>query len=343
MSFEAYILQEIENHPSLQPADIVKLCYQAAFGAEHLLSDLDAARSYLEKEYARTEACDVPLCEPISDNVCRINLGGWKSTAMPLEWLFKMFVSSASVRGGSEELFREYLETAEKVIYDKGIFSAALWNDFLCEYLKSGGAVHHSEEYRKNEKPAYRIAGRRFARLLPILQKVSAEKPSVIAIDGRAASGKSTMAADLVDILGAAVIHMDDFFLPPTLRTSQRLDTPGGNIHYERFIEEVLPHLSDPDGFSYRIFDCGIMELSGVRNVADSPVRIVEGSYSLHPAFGNYADITVFSDIEKYEQMRRILLRNGEKMAEMFRTKWIPLEENYFEHCLIPEKADIIL
>ncbi|MBS7324987.1 MAG: (d)CMP kinase, partial [Angelakisella sp.] len=38
---------------------------------------------------------------------------------------------------------------------------------------------------------------------------------SVIALDGRAAAGKSTLAAALAETLQAAVIHMDDFFLPP--------------------------------------------------------------------------------------------------------------------------------
>ena len=54
---------------------------------------------------------------------------------------------------------------------------------------------------------------------------------SVIALDGRAAAGKSTLAAALAETLQAAVSHMDDFFLPLALRTPQRLAQPGGNIH----------------------------------------------------------------------------------------------------------------
>ena len=46
---------------------------------------------------------------------------------------------------------------------------------------------------------------------------------SVIALDGRAAAGKSTLAAALAETLQAAVIHMDDFFLPLALRAPQRL------------------------------------------------------------------------------------------------------------------------
>ena len=38
---------------------------------------------------------------------------------------------------------------------------------------------------------------------------------AVIAIDGMAASGKSTLAARLAEELDGCVIHMDDFFLFP--------------------------------------------------------------------------------------------------------------------------------
>ena len=39
----------------------------------------------------------------------------------------------------------------------------------------------------------------------------------IIAIDGRCAAGKTTLAARLAKELGGDVIHMDDFFLPPAL------------------------------------------------------------------------------------------------------------------------------
>ena len=67
----------------------------------------------------------------------------------------------------------------------------------------------------------------------------ASDSPFIIAIDGRAASGKSTLAQQLGELLDADVIHMDDFFLPPSLRTKERLSEPGGNVHYERFAEEV--------------------------------------------------------------------------------------------------------
>ena len=46
-------------------------------------------------------------------------------------------------------------------------------------------------------------------------QQVRQDKPLLVAIDGRCASGKSTLAKDLQKQLDCNVIHMDDFYLQP--------------------------------------------------------------------------------------------------------------------------------
>lgn len=168
-------------------------------------------------------------------------------------------------------------------------------------------------------------------------------RPFIIAIDGRAASGKSTLAEQLSKLLDADVVHMDDFFLPPELRTEERLAEPGGNVHYERFCEEVLPYLGSSAAFSYRIFDCSKMDYSGERIIENKPIRIVEGAYSHHPKFGGYADLFVFSDVDAEEQLRRICLRNGEEKAQMFAKKWIPMEERYFAAFEIKEHTGDVI
>ena len=113
-------------------------------------------------------------------------------------------------------------------------------------------------------------------------------------------------------------------------------------MDYERFSAEVLPHLNDPQGFSYICFDCSQMALGAARTVSESNYRIVEGSYSNHPTFGDYADFKILCDIDPETQMQRILTRNGEELAEMFRNRWIPMEENYFTTFNIRDKADLI-
>lgn len=165
----------------------------------------------------------------------------------------------------------------------------------------------------------------------------------IIAIDGKSAAGKSTFANELRQVLNASVIHMDDFFLPLNLRTQERFNEPGGNIHYERFEKEVLPHLANEATFSYKIFDCRKMDYHGTRMIGKSKFRIVEGSYSCHPRFGDYADLKLFLDIEPEQQMNRILKRNGMAMAERFRREWIPYEEKYFKEYKIKEKSNLVL
>ena len=99
------------------------------------------------------------------------------------------------------------------------------------------------------------------------IKKLLAEKQHVVvAIDGMAASGKTTAAEQLTEQLGGEVIHMDDFFLPPEMRTEERLSQPGGNVHYERFMTEVAGNLSEGEPLTYGVFDCSsnILNVEGL-------------------------------------------------------------------------------
>ena len=349
MNIYKYIKSQLKLHPSMHPQDIIKLCYQAAFGAEHLLLDKERALKYFNDEYSSIPKKSELLYEQISPEIYRINLSAWKDSGMPSEWLFEMFVNSMKPVDNGQDTFFKYLNTFEENCDSLQLaFSFDEWLDFKTNYLKDGiRAIHHSQTYRDAEKPAYRIVNARFIRLLPLLQKASqittSNSAKVIAIDGRAASGKSTMADDLKLILGAGIVHMDDFFLPLSLRTPERFQTPGGNVHYERFREDVLPYISNDTAFSYRRFDCHIMDYNSTRFVNQSDWRVVEGAYSLHPILGDYADLKVFSTIDPEEQMMRIAKRNGAEMAERFRTTWIPMEEMYYEYYKIKDKCDLII
>lgn len=183
----------------------------------------------------------------------------------------------------------------------------------------------------------------RAQRVIEEYRKRSPVGTGVIALEGRSAAGKSTLAGELAALLGGAVVRMDDFFLPPALRTPQRLGTAGGNVHAERFAEEVLPHLRQGKPFGYRRFDCHVMDYAGVVEIPAVPVIIVEGAYSCHPLFGGYADLTVFCDIDPQEQERRIRARNGEVGWQIFRERWIPLEESYLKEYRIKENADLVV
>ena len=153
----------------------------------------------------------------------------------------------------------------------------------------------------------------------------------IVAIDGRCASGKTTLASELQKKLNCNVIHMDDIFLRPEQRTEERLAEIGGNVDYERFSEEVLKPLQANKEFEYRPFDCHTLDFKPAIRVVPNKITVIEGSYSCNPVFGKYYDINLFLDADKELQLMRIKTRNGEDALEIFKKKWIPSEEKYFE------------
>ena len=167
-------------------------------------------------------------------------------------------------------------------------------------------------------------------------------KPYVLlAIDGRCAAGKSSLAQILENKYMASVFHMDDFFLPHAQKTPNRLAQPGGNSDWERFEREVLLPLSNHKDFTYNAYNCHTGEMQQV-SAKIKPLSIVEGAYSLHPALSRYYDIKVFMDIAPDLQEARILQRNGEEMLKQFITRWIPLENAYIDSLDIKSQCDIV-
>lgn len=182
-----------------------------------------------------------------------------------------------------------------------------------------------------------------YAPLLAAMDEFLARQGHVrVAIDGRAASGKSTLAALLEARYDANVFHMDDYFLRPEQRTPQRYEEPGGNVDYERFAEEVLAGLDSGLPFTYRPFDTAIWQVGAPVTVEPKPVNVVEGSYSLHPTLRAGYDIKVFLDISPETQSQRVLKRNGEAKHRQFLEKWIPLEEKYFGAFHVREACDMV-
>ena len=308
-----FIAAQAALHPAMQPRDALKLCYQAAYGAEHLLSDQAAARDYLRRELLSCPAdANAPLAEAISPDTCRVNLSAWKAADLPEEWLWGMFLRSCAPRIDGDTRFSEAIDAVGAAAAQGELpFS---WTDWEAEWqaYRAGapGPVHHSEGYRAAEHPAYRVVSYRYVRALALVAGLDLSCRQIIALDGRCASGKTTLAKDAAELFGASAVHMDDFYLPLALRTEERLGTPGGNVHYERFLTDVIPALRP---------------------------------YSCHPALGDYMTLRAFSDIEPEEQQRRILLRNGEAGLRQFNARWIPLEEKYIAALRIRERAQIIL
>ena len=173
------------------------------------------------------------------------------------------------------------------------------------------------------------------------LKKKREQGRVLVAIDGRCAAGKTTLARELGLRLSCPVIHMDHFFLRPEQRTRERLATPGENVDHERFLDEVLLPIRRGEAAVYRPFDCHTMGFVDPIRVESSEIAVIEGSYSCHSALFEYYDLRVFLTLSPEEQRKRIEERNGKEALESFVERWIPLEERYFSAFDIECRCDL--
>ena len=182
-----------------------------------------------------------------------------------------------------------------------------------------------------------------FDKLSALISDKLQTPPVVVAIDGRCGAGKTTIAKKLETKFGCNVIHVDDFFLTPEKRTSERLAIPGGNADVERILSEVILPLKSEKPFSYRPYDCHAQSFGEPVNIIPHKLTVIEGSYSCHPELWDYYDMRVFVDIDSKTQLERIRKRNGTDAVKVFEERWIPLEEQYFDAFSIKERCDVVV
>ncbi len=184
-----------------------------------------------------------------------------------------------------------------------------------------------------------------FKNAVELIKSASKEKTGsniIIAIDGPCASGKTTFAKALKDTLDCNVIAVDDFFLQPQQRTTQRLDTAGGNFDKERLLQEVIVPLKDGAEFSYRPFDCKTCTLLAPIKIDPKPITIIEGVYSCHPDLQKFYDLRFFVKTDKETQLQRLTQRSPQ-MLSRFIEQWIPMEDRYFNTFDIESKCSVVI
>ena len=182
-----------------------------------------------------------------------------------------------------------------------------------------------------------------YDRLVQAIRSRLTDAPVLVSLDGRCGAGKTTLARRLQTELGCRVFHMDDFFLRPEQRTAERLARPGENVDHERFLAEVLSPARQGLPVTFRPYLCQQQALGETVHAAPAPLTVVEGAYACHPALWDCYDLRAFLTVDPDEQLRRIESRSGPEKAAMFRTRWIPLEEQYFAAFSISQRCDILL
>ena len=171
--------------------------------------------------------------------------------------------------------------------------------------------------------------------LLATREKCGATK--IIAIDGRAGSGKTTLAADLTLALSlensVTLVHMDEIYegwaaaLGPSLTAT---------------LERLLEALSRKEPYALPIYDWGKGVFLTSRTIAPTQMLILDGVGSAQAKVREYAAATIWLDIEAEIGLERVLQRDGQGIVNEMR-QWQRDEENHFALDKTREYSDFIL
>ena len=341
------LISHYNNFPKMGIQDMLKYIFQGSFGCEHMISSQDFATDYIKKEHASITRYDCPLVYPLDGEYSRVNLS-YLDKGLSAETLGRIFYLSAKKEPqGKENLENKLLVLNDLVRAGALPFSPSNAEKIINEWASMGyPAIHHSDAFRKEYHPAYRVISNKYIWILPLLAKIDsslAKGSLTLAIEGGSASGKSTLADTLYEIYGCNVFHTDDFFLRPEQRTPERLNEVGGNLDRERFLDEVLIPLSKGKDVNYRKFNCTSMKIEDEITFKPNKLTVVEGAYSMHPDLSAYYDFSVYLEISNATQRERITKRNSPYFAMRFFNEWIPLEEKYFRGMNIKDSCDIVL
>ncbi|KAK8896425.1 hypothetical protein M9Y10_014325 [Tritrichomonas musculus] len=331
------------RYPQMKPRDYIKLAYQSEFGPEHLVTDKERVLSYLRKEWEEINETDEPCrSEPIGNGLFRFYLGKVDNIESSSSLLADLFMFTAKEHEGSKEGLLSRLDQLKN-------FSIPGMDDFLSEYESSNyPAVHHSQEYRDLYHPHYRLLSSVYAYYFSFLNEIQSKlqsvdkKPLIISIDGLCGSGKTYLSQLIQRLFSCNVFHVDDYYLPISKRKENWEQIPGGNIDFDRFINEVIKPAANNEPVSYQPYVCRTGTLKEAEQIQPLKLVIVEGSYSGHPLLQDYYDYKIFMNCSKYVQEKRLRKREGDYFSA-FEKRWIPLEHNYFRTYNIQQKSDLVL
>ena len=355
-------LEHMESHPEATIQDKIKFLFQQEMGNGHAMGTeedilhrlMEEKDSFLTPRQVDSRAGEdriqaLPLFEDLGNGWARINLQPLWDGDFSMDTLAKIVGWSSTSREGDLNRLGKRMK---EWVNGRDTESAMYLNDEdrreVEAYLQAGCPIpSHSNKYRQVYHPHYRVIRKEVAHYFSLIQRMEnhmrTSESVVVAIDGPCGSGKSTLGRLLLEIYDANLFHMDDYYLTSQQQTPQRYRQPGGNVDHERFQQQVLENISLGKDAWVQRYDCGKGVLEEGISVPYKPINIIEGSYSLRPNLHPYYHIKVFLTMDSVEQERRIRMRNGEEGWRQFQTKWIPLENDYFQQLNVKATADLVL
>lgn len=193
---------------------------------------------------------------------------------------------------------------------------------------------------------------------------ISLERPHPlrVAIDGVDAAGKTTLADELAQVVGARgrlVIRasVDGFHHPRALRYRRGRDSPAGYYHdsfdYEAVCNELLIPLGPGGDRHYRpaVFDWrSDTPLNAPRQLAPpNAVLLFDGIFLLRPELKPYWDYGIFLQVDFEETLRRAVERDrahlgaAEQVRARYRVRYVPGQMLYLQSVYPQALADVVV
>jgi len=191
-----------------------------------------------------------------------------------------------------------------------------------------------SDRARSSDRVASPASGLE-ARLAPVtslaararVAAAASRRRSVVLVDGRSGTGKTTLGGALAAELGAQLVHLDDVY-------------PGWDGLLAASTAVVEDVLGPPSG--YRQWDWERAEPAGWVSIDPAAPLVVEGCGALSRASAPLGTLRIWMAADDAERKRRAIDRDGAVFAEQW-DRWAAQEESFIATEDPASLADMVL
>ncbi len=179
-------------------------------------------------------------------------------------------------------------------------------------------------------------------KLVPIIKELLAGPARcgtthIIAIDGRAGAGKTTLANELALALSlhlkVTVVHLDEIYAGWDLALGQTLTDS---------LSEILKSISAERVAMVPVYDWHLGAFDSNREISPCDLIIIEGVGSAQRVVREMATATIWIDVDRKTGLERVLDRDGLAIKNEMNL-WQIREEEHFLSDATRENADFIL
>lgn len=170
-------------------------------------------------------------------------------------------------------------------------------------------------------------------------------KTKLVAIDGLAGAGKSTLATRICQTLDKVVTVRADHFYKPIGQSQQNHLKPRDKylqyFDWQRLLDTVMLPVLGGSEARYQYHDWADDTIVGWRSVTPENLVIIDGVFTIRPELRSFYSATVFIDTPREQRLERLLSRSYDDISWI--EHWTSAEDWYTSNIQPAKYADIIL